>query len=145
MKRLFLDTNAIVALINEQDELHPLFMPEWERIEKNKTPLIMTRDVFTEVVNFFAFDHGPREASSVGAYLLKSSLIQIINTNTEDHWLALDLITKYADQGIGYTDCTSFAVMQRLGLKQVLTYDHHFAIAGFELVPGLMGKRRKRR
>ncbi len=37
-------------------------------------------------------------------------------------------------KGLSYTDCTSFAVMERLGLKQVATFDDHFREAGFEIM-----------
>ncbi len=35
------------------------------------------------------------------------------------------------DQGFSFTDCVSFTVMEREGLREALTTDHHFQIAGF--------------
>ncbi|MCC6223247.1 MAG: PIN domain-containing protein [Thermoleophilia bacterium] len=35
---------------------------------------------------------------------------------------------RYPDQGFSIVDRTSFAVMQRLGLDRVATFDHHFAV-----------------
>lgn len=34
----------------------------------------------------------------------------------------------FTDQGFSIVDRTSFAVMQRLGLDRVATFDHHFAV-----------------
>lgn len=34
----------------------------------------------------------------------------------------------FPDQGFSIVDRTSFAVMQRLGLERVATFDHHFAV-----------------
>jgi hypothetical protein len=44
---------------------------------------------------------------------------------------ALDLYARRPDKGWSLTDCTSFVVMQRDGLTDALTGDHHFAQAGF--------------
>jgi len=42
---------------------------------------------------------------------------------------------KYADQKVSFTDCISFAMMKRLQIKQVFTFDYHFSLAGFDVFP----------
>lgn len=43
---------------------------------------------------------------------------------------------RHADKRYSLTDCISFVVMQERGLQQALTFDQHFAQAGFEATPG---------
>jgi predicted nucleic acid-binding protein len=43
------------------------------------------------------------------------------------------LLAQYRDQDFSYVDATSFVAMRRLGLQEVLAFDHHFAIVGFTL------------
>ena len=43
----------------------------------------------------------------------------------------LALFEARPDKSWGLTDCTSFVVMQRDGIRDALTSDHHFAQAGF--------------
>lgn len=45
-----------------------------------------------------------------------------------------DLCRKWLDKGWGLTDCTSFTLMERLGLREAATTDHHFEQAGFTVL-----------
>ena len=41
----------------------------------------------------------------------------------------------WTHKNFSFTDCTSFVVMEELGLRRALTTDRQFAQAGFEVVP----------
>jgi len=47
---------------------------------------------------------------------------------------ALKLLEQYEDKRWSYTDCTSFVVMQELGIAAAFAFDHKFEEAGFALV-----------
>ncbi len=44
------------------------------------------------------------------------------------------LFHRYAGSGANAIDCTSFAVMRSLNIKQAFTFDQHFRAAGFEIL-----------
>ncbi|MBI4419932.1 MAG: type II toxin-antitoxin system VapC family toxin [Gemmatimonadetes bacterium] len=44
-------------------------------------------------------------------------------------------IEQYADQAFSFADAVSFAVMAERGIKEALTFDRHFAAAGFRVSP----------
>ena len=46
------------------------------------------------------------------------------------HWL-----DRYEDQDLSLADAVSFEVMAGRGIREALTLDHHFAAAGFVMVP----------
>jgi len=64
--------------------------------------------------------------------------MEILRPTEDDEMKALAYFEKFADQGVGFTDCISFALMRRHRIKRVFTFDRHFALAGFEAVPGAL-------
>jgi len=40
----------------------------------------------------------------------------------------------FSDKDFTYTDATSFALMERIDIMKVFTFDQHFAQYGFEIV-----------
>ena len=44
-------------------------------------------------------------------------------------------LEKFDDQLFSLTDAVSFAVMSDRGIREALALDHHFSVAGFEVVP----------
>ena len=67
--------------------------------------------------------------------LAKTIKIKLVRSLPQDEaaaweWFLLD----WSD--LSFTDCVSFAVMKRLGLEQVATFDKHFERAGFRMVTG---------
>ena len=56
-----------------------------------------------------------------------------------DEWLA-----RYADQQFSFADAVSFSVMKARGISQALTLDAHFVVAGFQVLPAVSPRRRKR-
>ena len=49
----------------------------------------------------------------------------------EAAWLRCE---QYADKEWDWIDCASFELMERRGLREALSLDHHFAQAGFVLL-----------
>jgi predicted nucleic acid-binding protein len=43
-----------------------------------------------------------------------------------------DWLARYADQDFSYTDAVSFSVMTERRIRDALSLDHHFAVAGFQ-------------
>ena len=44
-------------------------------------------------------------------------------------------LERHQDKRYSLTDCLSFVVMKQFKLKAALTFDKHFAQAGFQMVP----------
>jgi predicted nucleic acid-binding protein len=57
------------------------------------------------------------------------------NTHLEDAAVN-DWLVRYQDQPFFTVDAVSFAIMTERNVRSALTLDRHFAIAGFEIIPG---------
>jgi predicted nucleic acid-binding protein len=57
--------------------------------------------------------------------------VQIIHLDEATDAAAWNLCKNRPDKAWSLVDCTSFVVMQQLGLQEALTTDQHFEQAGF--------------
>ena len=64
--------------------------------------------------------------------LINSKVIRLVFDTPEDWKRAKQIFDKYKYEDIGLTDSISFAIMERLELKNVFTFDKHFRQEGFE-------------
>ncbi len=62
-----------------------------------------------------------------------SRLVTIVHAGEEHHLAARRWLGKLADQPVSYTDAVSFAVMEVARCRVAMTFDRHFAIAGFRV------------
>ena len=61
-----------------------------------------------------------------------SELVQMVHIDSVIQAEAWDLFVRYGSAGANPIDCSSFAVMRRMGITRAFTFDHHFRAAGFE-------------
>ena len=61
----------------------------------------------------------------------KSTEVDVVYVDEALHRAALDLLQKRLDKSWSLADAVSFVPMQRLGLAEALTTDHHFEQVGF--------------
>ncbi len=130
MKRLFADTGAWYALTDKKDPDH---LNATQFLQKNTFPIVTTNFVFDETITLLRARLGRQAAAEFGQRLKDSRLVTIIAVNGDDENRAWDIFLKFKD--FSYTDCTSFAVMQRLKLDMAFTFDGHFEVMKFDAVP----------
>ena len=79
-----------------------------------------------------ASSHIFTDTSAWYAYIDKSDA----NHAAKDESKAWEIFVQYEDKGFSFTDCTSFAIMERLKIDTAFVFDDHFIQYGkFIVIP----------
>lgn len=132
MKQIFVDTGAWYALVDKNDPEHAKAK---DFLRENKFPFITTNFIFDETVTLIRMRLGWNIAKNFGQRLKESSFVTLVIIKNEDEERAWEIFLKFRDKDFSYTDCTSFAILERLKLDTVFTFDRHFYSMKFQVVP----------
>lgn len=130
---IFLDTAFFKALVDIRDDFHPQADKMWQRIKQEGTKLITTNFILDETFTLLRVRCGFFAALDLRERLVAGlKRMKIVRVMVDDEIEAWNwFVHEWKD--LSFTDCTSFAVMKRLGLTRVATFDQHFASAGFKI------------
>ncbi len=131
---VFLDTAALVALLNKKDQYHVQAVAKLDSLLKGKGHLLTTTHVFAETVTRILRRVSHAKAVEAGELIRNESAIQIISPDTQAIDQAWNIFRKYDDQGFSFVDCISFALMQQMKISRAFTFDKHFSTMGFVLI-----------
>lgn len=135
--KLFADSSFFIAYYNQTDQYHLQAVNLTRRLSREINEVITTDYVYDESVSFLLESHtkfGYQRALRFTKNVLDSgkfTLIHIAETVFAEARKIFELYNE--DKRWSFTDCTSFALMKDFAIKDVLTFDHHFAEMGFSL------------
>ncbi|MCP3963233.1 MAG: PIN domain-containing protein [bacterium] len=132
---IFLDTGAFLALYIARDQYHDQSILAWRELEASTSRCFTSNFVLDETFTFLARRTSYDFAATRARSLLTSNVLEILRPDHEDELQAVDDFAKFADQGVSFTDCVSFALMRSRRIRRAFSFDRHFALAGFELWP----------
>lgn len=135
MKLVLADTSYLVALEASDDQNHQTAQRHWGRFTKSFTPLLTTSYIFSELVTFFNNRGQHAKAAEIGGKLLASAGVQLVHIDEILFFEAWQFFLKHRDKTYSLPDCVSFCVMKHFGIESALTFDRHFAQAGFRMLP----------
>ncbi len=131
---LFLHSGFLIALNARDDQYHQRAIDHWRLIGRT-TPLVTTTYIVDEVVTFFNNRGKHAKAVAIGNLLITSGWVELLHVDEDLFRAGWEYLVKHANKQYSLTDCISFVVMRRQGLKEALTFDVHFQQAGFRRVP----------
>jgi predicted nucleic acid-binding protein len=124
---IFVDTGAWYALAVQNDPDHKAAIA-WLR--SNRENLLTTDYVLAEIATLIRMRdksaRGHRTAVSVANSLIRQDSAYMEKIAADDIAAGFSIFRKYSDHWFSFVDCTSFAVIERLGISQAFAFDGHF-------------------
>jgi len=135
---LFIDTSAFIAVANGRDAHHKEAVDFLEEVQAGRTEfrrLLTTDYIIDETLTNIRFKVGHRQAVEWGRAIFGSHAVEKVQVDNKLLSRAFEIFEKYRDKRLSFTDCTSFAVMEGMGIKKAFAFDNHFLALGFGMVP----------
>ena len=131
IRAVFVDTSAWVALRYGRDQQHGRARTLLGRLRADGVGLVTTEWILAESVTLLKARGAVEHALALGEAIQAGRLGYLVESTPERRRRTWDLFTRYRDRRVGWVDCSSFAVMEELGLRQVFGFDEDFVRAGF--------------
>ena len=132
---IYIDTGAFLARYLLKDQHHRRAVAIWEKLGSNRENCVTSNFVLDETFTLLGrraeYGFAVQRAKNIYA----SQALTICRPDREDEIRALQFFSKYADQQVSFTDCISFVLMKRRKINRVFSFDRHFELAGFHLIP----------
>lgn len=131
---VFVDTSAFKALMDERDDFYNEAGMIWQGFLKTKVELLTSNFILDESYTLLRARRNLETVKLLRSFLIDSEIpIKITRVTARDEVEAWKWFVRDWSK-LSFTDCVSFAMMKRMGIKKVFSFDQHFARAGFKLV-----------
>ncbi|HEY7649327.1 MAG TPA: PIN domain-containing protein [Methylomirabilota bacterium] len=131
--KLLADTSALLALYVRNDANHARAL---EFVQRNpNVRYVLTELILAEVATRLRALAGAERGASVARSLLESHRYEVLFADSRLLRSAIEKMASLRDKRLSLTDCVSFEVMDRLGLRDAFSFDRDFRDCGYAMVP----------
>lgn len=124
---VFVDTSAFFALADQTDRLHQHAL---QYVQSTDRLLVTSNVIVHETITLLRMRLGYKPALQFGLRLLDETTTPIIRVTPADEDRAWAIFRQYPDKRFSFADCTSFAIMKRLGIGTAFALDEDFRRLG---------------
>lgn len=132
MRRVLVDTGAWYALVDRKD-------PDHARVHACLTEyrgrLVTTDYIGDEAITLLRYRVGWKIACTFGEQLFDGNVASLIELTPKDKKNAWKIFRQDSDKSFSFTDCTSFALMDRLRIPSAVAIDRDFRAYGVTCIP----------
>lgn len=129
---IFFDSSFFKGLIDKTDDFHKPARTFWERVSKQSLVYLTSNFILDETFTLVRQRCGRTIVSELRELLAGEPPMRILRVTTMDEANAWDWFLNDW-RNLSFTDCVTFALMKRMGITRVATFDQHFKRAGFQM------------
>jgi predicted nucleic acid-binding protein len=130
---VFVDTLAIVALLDTQDQCRHTALSFWEDSVRREVPLFTTNYVLIETTAVVQ-----RRLGLAALQTFRDDIVPFLDVvwvTEAQHTLGMNTALIAGRRKLSIVDCISFLIMQERRVNTAFTFDEHFREQGFTVVP----------
>ncbi|WP_247731203.1 type II toxin-antitoxin system VapC family toxin [Halovivax limisalsi] len=135
---LFIDTNALVALFDEDDHHHQSATAVFDGIQRGDLrygPLFTSRYVLSETATTMVVGIDHRAAVEALATVSESPSINVLEVDTALFDRTVSQFERYDDHEISFVDHTNAVLADEYDIEHIFAFDSDFATLGLQRVP----------
>ncbi len=130
---VFVDTSALYAVLDADDENHLSALSEWQRLLLDSSQLVTTNYVLVEATALLQHRLGVEAVR-----IFEQDVCPVLGLEWIDeakHGAGMASVLAAGRRRLSLVDCVSFTVMRALGVREAFAFDEHFAEQGFTCLP----------
>ena len=135
LRRVAVDTGALLALASSRDQYHQRARDAMARLQKSRARLVGHTLVLGELHGHLIRRLDPAAARRIVVGLMHDASFEWVDVSAEMIGRAFSgWIERYADQRFSLTDAVTFEMMREERLSHAFAFDRDFTTAGFTLL-----------
>ena len=129
----FVDTSALMAVMDADDQNHEPASATWKDLVAGETVLVCSNYILVEALALIQNRLGIEAVRTFQDDVVP--LLQIEWIDMQGHERSVTALLIAGRRQLSLVDCASFDTMRTLGMTTAFVFDHHFAEQGFRCIP----------
>jgi predicted nucleic acid-binding protein len=129
---IFVDTSALYAILDRDDENHGPARNTWERLLRSSQPLLTHNYVLVETAALVQNRLGMPALRVVQDRI--TPVLRVYWLTEADHRTAMEMAISADRRKVSLVDCASFRTMRSHGISEAFCFDKHFSEQGFNIL-----------
>ena len=137
--KLFLDTGSLLSVFDRSDKDHAACSDFWKQMldQRSYEPVISdyVLDELTTRIRRHVSHRTALQVLTILLQMVERRRLALVWIDEGHFGRARGIFERFHDQDFSFTDCTSFAICQKVGIRDAFALDHHFRTFGLNTVP----------